>query len=715
MSVARICLFSAAALLLGLVTYAQTQAPAQTPPLLPAPGPARQGDLVLMSPIPEGIGRMTEGGPRPSNIRILPPGDHDLFVRAFTAAARGDWPAARSLAAQGHDPLARQLLEWRYVLDKDSGASFAEIDAVMKATRGWPLPGTLQARGEQAIEPFLPAAQVLAWFAGRDPNSSIGNIRLGEALVATGDTTRGAQMIRDGWADGSFDPQVALAIVQKDAQYLTPESDRARLDNLLWRGEYTDARRELSRVDDRSATVALARIALDGGLARARKALAKVRNSQDPGLLFDWSYALRQANNDSGAHAMLMQVNAAPLAKDHPVRWWAEVSVQARDALNAGDPRTALRLVTHAGFTAGDQYAEQQFLGGFIELHFLHNASSALAWFQRLEAAVARPISRARAHYWQGRAYEQMGDTANAIAQYRQAAASPETFYGQIALARIDPTPQMHLAEAAIETAPPVELDGDVLMPQIKTLADLGQENAMRFFVNRDVELNPSPGHVKRMMLSLWDWGYPEVALRLAKAQSYAGLTMPDMLFPVIPLPPYKGPGSGPEAAVVLGLIRQETEFDAYAVSSAGARGLAQVMPATARNSARLAGLPYRPGDLLTDTAYNIQLGMIEFEQHISRWNGSLILAIASYNAGPSNAKKWVVANGDPRGPGADPVAWIEQIPFGETRNYVQRVLENTEVYRARVAGRDVPLRIMSDLYAPGNTPPAVPMLAAAN
>jgi len=149
----------------------------------------------------------------------------------------------------------------------------------------------------------------------------------------------------------------------------------------------------------------------------------------------------------------------------------------------------------------------------------------------------------------------------------------------------------------------------------------------------------------------------------------------------------------------VLGLIRQETEFDAWAVSSAGAKGLMQMMPASAKIAAKANNQPYRPEALLSDTSYNMQLGMTEWRGHLDRYGGSWVLAIASYNAGPNNVKKWLASNGDPRT--IDPIDWIEQIPFSETRNYVQRVLENTEVYRARLAGKDVPLRILADLYAP--------------
>ncbi len=676
-------------------------------------GLIRQGDTVMMRPIPDGGPRATgESGPRPSNLRILNPSDRDLLLRAFEAARRGDWVGARGLAAQSGDRVGRDLLEWRYAMDPNSGATFPEIDAVMRAAQGWPLPGTLQARAETAMPADMNPTEITGWFRDRAPNSSIGKVRLGEALVAQNQTARGARLIREGWMTGSFDPAIELAIVQRDAAWLTPDSDRARLDALLWRAEVTAARRMIARVDDKTGAVALARIALDGGMARARPALAKLQDSSDPSLLFDWSRALRVAKRDAEAHAMLLRIPATAMTKDHAQRWWVEVTIQARDALAAGDARMALRLVQHAGFTAGEQYADQQFLSGFIALRFLKNPADALTHFHRLAAAVARPISRARARYWQGRAYEALGDNANALGQYRQAAAYPETFYGQAALAKIDAAPVLRLNESQVETAPTVELDGDLLMPQIKTLADLGEETTLRAFVERDLEMNTSPGHARRLMLSLMAWGYPEIALRIAKSQSYAGMNFPDLLFPLMALPAYKGPGTGPEPALVLALIRQETEFNQFAVSSSGAQGLMQMMPASARAAARFMGLPYRPQSVMSDADYNIQLGMAEFTGHMNRYGGSVVLSIASYNAGPTNARKWIDANGDPRNGGVDPIDWIEMIPFGETRNYVQRVLENAGAYRARLAGRDAAVRLMADLYSPG-TPPAMALRAA--
>jgi soluble lytic murein transglycosylase len=647
---------------------------------------------------------------RPSTIRVLSAADHDLYTRAFLAASRGDWSNALALGNQGQDSVARQLLQWRYALDRNSGAKFAEIDAAIKMAEGWPQRGTLYARAEQAIPPEMSPAEIVQWFAGRTPASSIGRVRLGEALVATGDSAKGAALIRQGWSEGSFDDFTENSILAKDAAWLTPEADRARLDALLWRDETTPARRQMARVDAKTAAVAQARIALGAGLPHAKPYLAKMADSADPALLYDWSRQLRLEHQDSAAHAKLLAIAPESLARDHTAHWWAEVNAQARDALKAGDPRQALALIDHAMLPKGDEYAEQQFLGGFINLRFLKDPSRALTYFRNLAAAVSRPISKSRAEYWQGRAYEALGDSASAYVHYRLAASYPETFYGQLAMAHTQSAPLLHMSDTAAPAAPKAEIENDPLMPAIKVLADLGLAGDLRLFADREAQAYPASPHLKQLLRSLVGWGYPEIALRLAKSASYAGTPMVEFAYPTLRLPAYTAPGTPPQPALVHALIRQETEFDPYAVSLAGARGLMQMMLPSAKKAAKDGGLPYRPGALLTDTAYNIQLGMIEYAGHLASWGGSNVLAAAAYNAGPSNVKKWLEANGDPR-TGADPVDWIEQIPFSETRNYVQRVLENLEVYRGRLAAKDLPLQIMTDVYAP--LPPPGGLLSA--
>lgn len=642
---------------------------------------------------------------RPPGIHVLSADDHQVFTRAFALAAEGDWAKALVLGDQGRDTTARQLLQWRYALDRNSGAKFADIDAVIKMAPNWPARGSLYARAEAAITRDMSPMVVRQWFASRTPASPIGDIRLGEAMAASGDAAQGAVWIRRGWSGGSFDEFTESDILAHDTAYLTPESDKARLDALLWLGDIAAARRQMARVDSRAAAIARARMALAEGLARARAALSAVEGSSDPALLYDWSKALRGDHRDADAHAMLLKIDPAEIARDHTQRWWNEVSIQARDALAAGDVKLALQLADHGEVPVGDQYVDQQFLSGFISLRYLHDAQRALIYFQRLTSNVTRPLSKSRGEYWQGRAYEALGDSAQAYAHYRLAAAYPETFYGQLAMARTEAMPALRLNDSLVEAIAKSQIENDSLMPEMRVLADLDQITYLRLFAEREATLYSSPPHLKAIMEALSGWGYRQIALRMAKEAEYAGVYMPAYAFPTIQLPPYRASGTPPQAPLILALIRQETEFDPEAVSSAGAMGLMQVMLSVAKSSSKVAGLRYRPGDLLIDPEYNIQLGMIQFANVFGRSQGSLVLAIASYNAGPGNVRKWIAANGDPRDGKVDAIDWIEEIPFGETRNYVERVIENMEVYRTRLAGRDMPLTIMADIYAPAPAP----------
>jgi len=640
--------------------------------------------------------------PKPSTLRLLSASDRAIYVRAYEAVERNDWIGARAIAAQGANPLPRQLLEWRYAR-LGGGATFDEIDATLKSTpAGWPGRPLMLSRAEQAITPLMDNAAIAAWFGSRKPSTAIGRVRLGGALVATGQQARGAALIREAWRTGSFDAATELAIVQAHGALLTPADDRARIEALLWRSEVSAARRLLARMPDADA-VLKARVALGAsGVRNARTELAAVSGSRDPALLYDWSVQLRRDGQNDAAHTMLMRIPPGAL-KDHADRWWSEHNIQARDALGDGDPRKALEVIRHAGLSSGADYSEQQFLGGFVLLRYLKEPREALAWFQRMEAAVARPISKAKAQYWQGRALEAAGDPIGAMAAYGRSGAYGETFYGQLSLVKTGGT--LRLTEAAIVAAPQADLDAAPLMPPIKVLAELGQTAELRLFVDAELVARPGAPRAKRMMEILSRWGYPEIAVRLAKALGYDGALVLDHSHPVIELPPYSGPGMSPNPALILGLIRQESEFDTFAISSAGARGIMQVMPETAKVVAKQAGLPYRADALVGDAQYSIRLGMTEIAVQLARYNGSLPLAIAAYNAGPGNATRWARAHGDPRLPGVDPIDWIERITYPETRNYVARVLENFSVYRARLAGGAARPGILDDLYAPGQPP----------
>jgi soluble lytic murein transglycosylase len=650
----------------------------------------------MMQPVDSGAadaGPTFNGEHHEGVLHVLSAADHALYERAFDAADSGDWTGAKGLADQGHDPAARRLIQWRYVLDQNSGASFAEIDQFIKNNPDWPARDTLLARAEEAMDPTMDPHAVIAWFAGHDPVTGIGKIRLGEALAVTGSTVKGRALIRDGWINGSFDPSTELQIIQNHGDILTPDADDQRIANLLWNGDVTSARRELSRVDAATQAIASARItAQTTSSSRAGAGLS------DNGLLFDRARAARRSGQYDTAETLLKQVNSSVAARANENGWWQELNIDTREAIKSGDYQRAYDLVSDNGMSAGPNYADAEFLAGWLALRFLKEPRTALSHFQKETAAVGRPISLARGHYWQGRAYEDLGDLASAYREYRTSSQYPETFYGQLALAKIDSTPTLHLRDAVVDAAAAkAGFDSDDLIPAIKVLGDLGEVSTLRIFALRDLELHPGTGHVKLLAQLLTDMGFRDIALRVAKTSAFSDTPQIAYTHPMIALPAYPGPSAAPEAAFVLGIIRQETEFDQYAVSGAGAVGIMQLLPSSARQDASSAGMQFRSGDLVSDQDYNLKIGMVELGNDFSDYGGSYILAAAEYNAGPGNVSKWLGDYGDPRG-GTDPIDWIEKIPYNETRNYVQRVIENMEVYRNRLAGRDLPLRIVQDL-----------------
>jgi soluble lytic murein transglycosylase len=698
-----------------------TMAPISDSGSLPS-GVVRQGGVVMMAPIPDSedasSGPVMSGERRQSLVHVLSPVDHDLYARALDAAGRGDWVAARGLTEQGHDPVARLIVQWRYLLDKNSGASFSEISTFLKNYPDWPNHDTLVARAERAIDPNMDPRAVIAWFGDREPVSDIGKVRLGEALIDTGSTTRGHELVREGWIDGSFEPDQEYSIIQRDGPLLTPEVDRERLERLLTRNDVSGARREISRVGAEAQRVGEARLALRTSPTSGERMLAELPETSrdDPGIVFDRTRLLRQQMNIDEIPKLLVRAPTREMAKISPTRWWNELNLDTREAMQANSYASAYAIAAHTGLapTDGTNYADAEFMAGWLALRFLKDPQTALTHFRSLSSAVSRPISRARAHYWEGRAYEALGDPGSAWQQYKAAAETPEVFYGQLAMARIAAEPELHVRDQTIDaSAMRPDFEHETLTRAIRILADLGDENLLRDFAVHDVDAYTDARHIKLLAEDLVHMGFKEVAVRVAKEAGYNNIVLPAYSHPVISIPSYSGPGSAPEAALVLGIIRQETEFDPDAVSSAGARGIIQVMPGALHHLASVAGLPYRPNDLTADPNYDLKIGMTELAGQLTDWSGSYVLAIAAYNAGPTNVRRWIGQFGDPRDARTDPVDWIEQIPFSETRNYVQRVIENTEVYRNRLAGHDQKLLILADLYRP-DAPQAKPLQYAA-
>jgi soluble lytic murein transglycosylase len=697
------------ALLLAGAAVVFGAAPALTQPSVHMDLPAglfQKGNAVTMAPIADtGSVPGLKDERRQGRIRVLSAQDHELFLKALAAGERGDWIAARGLANQGHDATARRIVEWRYLMDKNSGAIFADISAFLRANPEWPSRDVLFARAEAAMDPNMEPHAVIAFFSGRDPVSEIGKVRLGEAYLATGNAVKGRALIQDAWVHGDFDLNQEYDIIRRHGDVLTPEVDRARLNRLLFKDEITAAKREMARVPADAQQTAQARLALRGNPWRGMDAVNALPPAlqNDPGVLFDRAKMLRQQNAVDSIPPLLSRTPTRDMAQIDPGKWWAEINTAARSAIQKRSFQTAHTLIQYSGLSSGDEYADAQFLAGWLDLRFLRNPREAHTHFLNLAKNAGRPVSKSRAYYWAGRASEAAGEYAQAREDYRLAAQFTETFYGQLALAKLDSTPTLHLRDTAIEStaAELATYQSHDLTRAIHVLGDLGLVSLLRVFATYDAETHPEPHHLKLLAADLASMAFPDVAVRVAKTANYNGVPLDAYLHPVFGVPGYAGPGYAPEPAFVLAIMRQETEFDPAAVSSAGARGLMQLLPSSAKHDAGLAGFAWRPNDLLADPIYNTRLGMVELADDLSAYGGSYLLTAAAYNAGKGNVNKWINIYGDPRSPVVDPVDWIEEIPFAETRNYVQRVLENIEVYRNRLSGRDEPLRILVDLYRP--------------
>lgn len=607
----------------------------------------------------------------------------------LTALEAEDWARALTLAARVGDPAAMTLVTWRQLSRGEGG--FADYAAFLAAHPDWPARNTLRRRAEQAMTLTLPPAQVIGFFATEPPLSGAGALRLAEALRASGRQAEANAEARRAWTTLSLQGLEESALFAGFGQALA-DAHWARLDMLLWRGLSAEAERMIPRVDPGRAALARARIALraneDGVNALIDRVPANLRG--DPGLAHErFQWRARRGMTD-GAIEMIRQ--ASPDALGRADLWADRRRGMARTAAREGRAQLAYELASAHGLTpdVGYAYADLEWISGWVALRQLRDPAAAERHFARFIAAVGTPISLGRGHYWLGRAREARGDAAGARAAYAEGARHQTSFYGQLAAEKIGAAPDPALAGGP----PPRDWQGDPALASALVRAgvmahwagDRTLSNQLLVQAARQAPNHRAAGALGQLALEL---DRPEVAVRIAKAAAQNGIVVEGHYYPVTGLARAAGPV---RPAVAMAIARQESELDPQAVSPAGARGLMQVMPATAEMQARRMGLAYNQRALTDDWAYNARLGTHYLQGLLDEF-GSLPLAAAGYNAGRGRVREWIGRFGDPRGRPLDEVIdWMEHIPFNETRNYVQRVVEGVAVYEARIAGHAVPL-----------------------
>lgn len=605
-----------------------------------------------------------------------------------TAIHADRWSDAAALvAASTSDPVAAKLVLYFRLL-APGAARAAEISAFMVGNPDWPNQALLARRRDEALAADPDSVAAVSECDRTRPALAPALLRCADALAQSGQAAQAAADAQLAWLTGVNDSASETSFMHRWSAAISAADQWQRFERLAW-SDTAAASRQAARVDSTLRGAAEARLALrrDDPSALALVAALPPARRDDPGLILEQARYLRRAGRDDQALDLWRArgeaaQRAAPA--DRLADFWAERNLLARRRLRAGDAAGAYGLAAAHGQTLADTASEAEFLAGFVALRRLNDPVRAAMHFATIEGLSKAAITQSRAYYWLGRALAAAGKPA--AGAFATAARWPMTFYGQFAALEIG-TPESLRANILAARDPSWTDDQalDFLDRELTRAAMIlvawGEPRRANVFLQNAAEVTPD--QVSRTLAAHFavNLGRPDAAVGLARSAGRLGLALPEAGWPLAVNPP----SGSVDAGVLLGLMRQESNFDIAAFSPSGARGLMQLMPATAQAVARQSNETVAIDALTTDPQLNMRLGSRYLTEVLNQFGGALPLALAAYNAGPHRVMDWLSANGDPRGGTlADMIDWIELIPFNETRNYVQRVLENVTIYRAR-------------------------------
>jgi soluble lytic murein transglycosylase len=600
------------------------------------------------------------------------------------------------------DPAARKLVEWVLLRSDNNTCDYSRYMAFISANPSWPSMGMLRRKAEAMLwQEQAEPAFVRSAFAKEAPTSVKGRLALARALLAYGDRVGAQSQVRSAWRNEALSMDLEDQILDTFKDLLTPADHKARMDMRLYAEDADAGLRAANRVGATAVALAKAWVAVLHNAPNAKALLEAVPSEaiHDLDYIFLRAHWLRHEEKIAEAAELILSAPRDASQQIDPDAWWVDRRLLARKLLDIGDARNAYLVVRDAAPpTKETPRWEYQFTPGWIALRFLNDPTSALAHFARVAQGSANPTTQARQGYWQGRAAEALGRREEARSYYEAAARHGTAYYGQLARARLgyqdialhpppETSPERWAAIAQLDIVRATELlyavgERDLVVP---FLADLGERVSDPAVL---AELGEITGR-NRDARSMLNVGKPALG---------RGLPLEHYAFPTIGIPDYQPIGPAVDLSVVYAIARQESTFWQGDVSSAKAMGLMQVTPEAGRETAKRFGVTYDLKRLASDPVYNVQMGAAELADRLNDYRGSFILTFAGYNAGPGNVRKWIAQYGDPRDPNVDPVDWVERIPFSETRNYVERVIENVQVYRVRFGGGHR-LMIEADLH----------------
>lgn len=585
----------------------------------------------------------------------------------------------------GLQTLDGQILDWAIALSGHRALSSRDIAAAANRLAGWPGLSIMRANSEHALfRANVEPRAVVDAFGGAKPQTTEGVFALARALISLGRKDDARQVLSDFWRFTKLSAGQERGFLREFGRLVPSSVHRFRMERMLYEYRIASATRVAKLAGAEDLLEAWA--AVIRRKSNASQLLHKVpSNQRSAGFLFAYARHLRRQGEFQEAATILKKAPRDPMLLVDPDEWWTERRVLSRELLDAGEVKLAYETAAGHAAASAAAIADAEFHAGWYALRGLRNARAAMRHFARVAEVTSGPISQARAYYWMGRSAAE-GGPGNATALFERAARYKTTFYGQLAAASLG---TRHLAISYPEptTEERQQFTRRKMVRVIRRLEDADYHARATIIYGMLAEELPSAGELALLAVMAEDRGDHRLALRIGKTAAQRDIDIGALAHPLGAIPA-RANIKGRNRMMAYAVARQESEFNASAVSQAGARGLLQLMPGTAREMARKTGLGYSNSRLVRDAAYNAQLGTAYLMEQLDRFDGSFVMTFAAYNAGPFRVQQWVERYGDPRGKPVDWVVdWIERIPFAETRNYVQRVMENYQVYRVRLDG----------------------------
>jgi len=623
--------------------------------------------------------------------------DFDIAKKSIQAIEKRKWTSALSLSKKAKDKSIYNFIQWRHLLTTGNQASFYDYLAFIKSNESYPRISRIRYLAEHKLNTDkISPKKIINWFDSKEPLSGYGKLILGESFIQTGSIEKGTSLIKDGWITAKLSRADMKFFRKKYKKYLNADDYIKRADYLAWEGKSWDLKRMLRYLPKDYELLYTARQILMSksyGVDNAIKNVpTKLKN--DAGLNYDRLKWRRKRGRVDDSLEIIFKVKNNKDYLVRPDKWWTERAIMARALIYKKKYELAYKVASKHSLDKSPEYAEAEWISGWIALSFLNDPILAIDHFNNFYQSVGYPISLSRGAYWLGRSYEKIGDKQKSDQWYKEATKYLTTYYGQLAHLKIKPDENFELEEQQkITDEYKKYFYKKDLVKIVYLLDELNKDkytkNILKHIANDNID-NGSEILAAELASKISRYDF---AIQISKLASYEKRFHNDFNYPIISTPDYVNGRKIPDTAFILSLIRQESEFDMTANSHAGAQGLMQLMPFTAKLVSKQAKLPYSKSRLTSDPEYNINLGSHYIAGLILQYDGAYPFATAAYNAGPIRVKYWKKINKDPQKKEIDFVDWVELIKFRETRNYVQRVMENYNVYRYILEKKPIPMK----------------------